>query len=132
MAALLLLWTFLRRRYPATTTQEKKRTPDSWPQGRDKARLAAVSVKEAEHLASLESAQPPDPVVHLQQAVRIKPTTHRESAHQICENYRSGHVVIVDLASTDEVTAARLGDFCSGMITASRDRGSRCPAPSAC
>ncbi|HWO64086.1 MAG TPA: cell division protein SepF [Umezawaea sp.] len=85
----------------------------------DSTRLTAA-LEDAESLASLYASPPPDPAVHLQQAVSICPVSYRESARQIRESLQSGRLVILDLAGVDEELAARLVDFCSATTIASR------------
>lgn len=76
------------------------------------------ALEDSEWLASLAGSPPPNPAVHLQQAVRITPTAYRESARQVRESLQRGRVVILDLAGADEDIAARLIDFCSAITLA--------------
>ncbi|GAA2779394.1 cell division protein SepF [Crossiella cryophila] len=93
----------------------------SWDElNKGRAGKVTASIADAEELASLEAAPPANPVVHLQQAIRLVPSDYRDAARQISDHFRAGHVVIVDLAAADEATACRLVDFCSGTTLVSR------------
>lgn len=115
--ALLLILAFLGRRVP------QSRTPEQPMENRlltpaDPAKLAQ-SLQDADWLATLEAHPAPDPVVHLQQAIQVHPSTFRESTQKIREQFRVGRVIILDLADTEEEMAVRLVDFCSAMTLAS-------------
>ncbi|WP_410659611.1 cell division protein SepF [Amycolatopsis sp. lyj-112] len=116
--ALLLVLTFFSHRFPVR--KPVSQGPSSRLPVPDDPERFSQSLQDAEWLASLESEPPPDPVVHLAQAVRVNPSTFRESAQQVRESFRVGRVVILDLAGTEESTAVRLVDFCSAMTLTSR------------
>jgi hypothetical protein len=107
----------IARRLPRRTEQRVLRADVPWV-GRDGPNRLVTALEDAEWLASLVANPPPNPAVHLQQAARINPTSYRESARQVRESLQRGHVVLVDLASADEDTAARLIDFCSAITLA--------------
>ncbi|WP_369800674.1 cell division protein SepF [Alloactinosynnema sp. L-07] len=77
------------------------------------------SIADAEALVPAETATP-DPIVHLQQAVRLSPTQYRDGARGVHEHFRAGRVVILDLTSVEERTALRFVDFSIGLILGSR------------
>jgi SepF-like predicted cell division protein (DUF552 family) len=104
---------------PASTSAPMQVLPGGGVGTSGAGRVAAV-MADAEELASLEAGLPVDPVVHLQQAVRLTPSGYRDAARQISEHFRAGHVVIVDLATVEENVASRLVDFCSGTTLGSR------------
>lgn len=118
VVTLVLVLTFLRRWFPARTPAAQP--PVSRLQVPDDPERFSQSLQDAEWLASLESEPPPDPVVHLAQAVRVNPSTFREAAQQVRESFRAGRVVILDLAGTEETIAVRLVDFCSAMTLTAR------------
>ncbi|WP_442860952.1 cell division protein SepF [Amycolatopsis sp. CA-230715] len=118
LVALLLALRFLSRRFP-TLESSSQEPPPRVPAPRDQQKIAQ-SLDDAEWLASIEAEPPPDPVVHLTQAVHVAPSTFRESAQQVRESFRIGRVVILDIAATEESTAVRLVDFCGAMVLASR------------
>ncbi|WP_123686192.1 cell division protein SepF [Amycolatopsis thermoflava] len=74
---------------------------------------------EAEESASAVAVQPPDPVVHLQQAIRVAPVVFAEDSRQITQYYRAGRVVLVDLSASAPGVAVRIVDFCSGLTIGS-------------
>ncbi|WP_410666070.1 cell division protein SepF [Amycolatopsis sp. lyj-84] len=80
----------------------------------------AAALEDSEWLARLGGNLPPNPAVQLQQAVRLSPSAYRESTREVVENLRAGRVVILDLATSEHETAARLIDFCSAFTLATR------------
>ncbi|MBA8927521.1 FtsZ-interacting cell division protein YlmF [Kutzneria viridogrisea] len=116
--ALVAAWLFSTR-----TPNHAQHTPlrADLPRARseDTMRLTAA-LEDSEWLASLYASPPPDPAVHLQQAVRINPVSYREAARQIRDSLHDGRLVILDFAGADEELAARLIDFCSATTLATR------------
>ncbi|WP_390622650.1 cell division protein SepF [Amycolatopsis viridis] len=89
---------------------------------RDGGELSATvsqAAAEAEESASAVAVQPPDSVVHLQQAIRVAPVVFAEDSRQITQYYRAGRVVLVDLSASAPGVAVRIVDFCSGLTIGS-------------
>ena len=57
-----------------------------------------------------------NPSVHLRELVRITPTKYQEAVGEILGCFKNKRVVSVDLSRMDKRQAARLVDFCSGML----------------
>lgn len=103
----------------ATPSQSPVRSID-WNTRKDaNTGKVSLSIADAEALIPSEATTSADPIVHLQQAVRISPDQYRDAVRDIGEHYGTGRVVIVDLAVVDENTAVRLVDFCSGLTLGS-------------
>lgn len=60
-----------------------------------------------------------DPLVRLQDAVRLAPHDYRSTVSTLSNHIRSGRVVSLDLSGLEQRDAARLEDFSSGLMSAS-------------
>ncbi|MEV0703182.1 cell division protein SepF [Saccharopolyspora sp. NPDC050389] len=119
IALALIAARLIARGFPRNPERPALRADVAWVRQDDATRVTTAH-EDSDWLASLGGSPPPNPAVHLQQAVRVSPSTYRESARQVHESLQRGRVVILDLAGTDESTAARLIDFCSAITLASR------------
>jgi FtsZ-interacting cell division protein YlmF len=72
------------------------------------------AIDEAVKLNAAASARNPDPLVRLQSAVRITPTSFETAVADIAKSLREGRSVSIDLSTLDPRQAGRLVDFCSG------------------
>lgn len=72
------------------------------------------AIDEAVQLNAAASARNPDPLVRLQSAVRLSPTSFTAAVVDISKSLREGRTVSIDLSSLDPRQASRLVDFCSG------------------
>jgi FtsZ-interacting cell division protein YlmF len=72
------------------------------------------AIDEAVQLNAAASARNPDPLVRLQSAVRLSPTSFAAAVADIPKGLREGRIVSIDLSMLDPRQARRLVDFCSG------------------
>jgi SepF-like predicted cell division protein (DUF552 family) len=119
MTTVLVAARIFSRALQRRPTQATLKADVPWIRQDGAAKLTAA-FEDSEWLATLSGSPPPNPAVHLQQAVHLSPSTYRESARQITESLQHGRVVILDLAGTSEDIALRLIDFCSATSLASR------------
>jgi FtsZ-interacting cell division protein YlmF len=76
----------------------------------------SVSLKSAESINAYDVASFSDPHIHLGGIVRLAPIKYQDGAAEIPRHFKDGHVVSVDLGHMSVNQAARLVDFCSGML----------------
>lgn len=75
-----------------------------------------VALNFAESINAYDVASFSDPHIHLGDVVRIAPIKYQDGAVEIPRHFKDGHVVSVDLGLMSVNQAARLVDFCSGML----------------
>lgn len=75
-----------------------------------------VALNFAESINAYDVASLNDPHIHLGEIVRLAPTRYQDGAVEIPRHFKDGHVVSVDLGLMSVNHAARLVDFCSGML----------------
>jgi FtsZ-interacting cell division protein YlmF len=81
--------------------------------GKDALRIA---LNFAESINAYEVASFSDPHVHLGEIIRLAPIKYQDGALEIPRHFKDGHVVSVDLGLMSVNQAARLVDFCSGLL----------------
>ncbi|WP_231972234.1 cell division protein SepF [Nocardiopsis alborubida] len=74
------------------------------------------SILDAEEMNSYRLIDHAGPSVRLSGVARFSPSEYRAAAHLISERFREGRVVSIDFGKMDPNQAARLVDFCSGML----------------
>jgi FtsZ-interacting cell division protein YlmF len=75
-----------------------------------------VALKCAESINAYDVATLNNPHIHLGKVVRLAPTGYQDGAIEISGHFKDGQVVSVDLSLMHTDQAARLVDFCSGML----------------
>lgn len=75
-----------------------------------------TSLSDAIYLNSFRTSDASDPSVRLEEVVRFNPSEYQDAAHAISRSFQKGNVLSIDLGSMDPPQAARLVDFCSGMV----------------
>lgn len=83
-------------------------------QGTDALRIA---LSFAEVINAYDVSSLGDPRVHLGEVVRLAPKQYQEAALEIPRHFREGNVVSVDLSRLSINNAARLVDYCSGLLS---------------
>jgi FtsZ-interacting cell division protein YlmF len=78
-----------------------------------------VALNSAESINAYDVASLSDPHIHLGNIVRLAPIKYQDGALEIPRHFKEGHVVSVDLGLMSVKHAARLVDFCSGMLAGS-------------
>lgn len=78
-----------------------------------------VALDSAAEINSYDVASLGDPRVHLGEIVRLAPIKYRDGAREIPQHFKQGRVVSVDLGLLSVNHAARLVDFCSGLLSGS-------------
>jgi FtsZ-interacting cell division protein YlmF len=73
----------------------------------------------AESISGYDATVLSNPNIHLGEIVRLAPTKYQEAVIEIPRYFKNGSVVSVDLGGMDISQAARLVDFCSGMLAGS-------------
>lgn len=74
-----------------------------------------------ESAATLNSFSPNadhDPIARLRGSLRLSPLDYEAATSDISQHFRNGGIVSVNLGRMNQSEAARLVDFCSGMIAA--------------
>ena len=75
-----------------------------------------VALNFAESINAYNVASFSDPHIHLGDLIRLAPIKYQDGALEIPRYFKDGHVVSVDLSLMSINQAARLVDFCSGML----------------
>jgi hypothetical protein len=75
-----------------------------------------IALNCAESINAYDVASLSDPHIHLGEIVRMAPSRYQDGAVEIPRHFKDGHVVSVDLGLMSVNQAARLVDFCSGML----------------
>ncbi|HTZ22974.1 MAG TPA: cell division protein SepF [Streptosporangiaceae bacterium] len=70
----------------------------------------------AESINAYDVSSLSNPYIHLGDVVRLAPIKYQDGAVEIPRHFKDGHVVSVDLGLMSVTQAARLVDFCSGML----------------
>jgi hypothetical protein len=70
----------------------------------------------AESINAYDVSSLSNPRIHLGDVVRLAPIRYQDGAVEIPRQFKDGHVVSVDLGLMSVAHAARLVDFCSGML----------------
>jgi hypothetical protein len=70
----------------------------------------------AESINAYDVASLSDPHIHLGDIVRLAPAKYQDGAVEIPRHFKNGDVISVDLGLMSVNQAARLVDFCSGML----------------
>jgi FtsZ-interacting cell division protein YlmF len=83
--------------------------------GTDSSSLRAA-FRSAEAINAYDVASFNDPRIHFQEVVRLVSTAFQDGAVEISQHFRDNSVVSVDLSRMNPRQAARLVDFCSGML----------------
>lgn len=73
----------------------------------------------AEDINAFDVSSLGNPRVHVGAIVRLAPTKYREGVLEIQRHFIEGNVVSVDLGRLDGASAARVVDFCSGLLCGS-------------
>jgi FtsZ-interacting cell division protein YlmF len=75
-----------------------------------------VALSSAESINAYDASSLSDPHIHLGDVVRLAPIKYQDGAVDIPRHFKDGHVVSIDLGLMNVSQAARLVDFCSGML----------------
>ena len=78
-----------------------------------------TALDSAEVINAYDTFSLSDPRIHSGNIVRLRPVKYREGALEIQKHFIQGSVVSVDLSRLDSNNAARLVDFCSGLLCGS-------------
>lgn len=100
-----------------TSRKRKNEAHPGRTTGEDRFDLLRSALESAERINIYDVSLLGDPQVHLSKVVRLIPSTYRDGATQIPRHYLSGAVVSVDLSSLNNANAARLVDYCSGLLS---------------
>jgi cell division inhibitor SepF len=75
-----------------------------------------IALRFAEVINAYDASAFGDPRVHLGKIVRLAPAKYQDGVLEIQEHFRKGRVVSVDLGAMSNRDAARVVDFCSGLL----------------
>jgi FtsZ-interacting cell division protein YlmF len=105
-------------RITGTGLLARKRTiaPNSSPRDIQALRTALYS---AEVINAFDVSSLSNPRIHVGDIVRLTPIKYREGVVEIQRHFVEGNVVSVDLGRLDGASAARVVDFCSGLLCGS-------------
>jgi FtsZ-interacting cell division protein YlmF len=78
--------------------------------------LLRTALESAERINAYDVSLLSDPRIHLSEVVRLVPIKYQDGAIEIPRHYLSGAVVSVDLNYLTNANAARLVDYCSGLL----------------
>ena len=109
----LLLFGVMILRVASTKAVAGRQHPTSTP--RDTAALR-TALDFSEVINAYEVSSLSDPRVHRGKIVRLAPEQYQEGATEIPLHFLGGSVVSVDLSHLNGNNAARLVDFCSGLL----------------
>jgi hypothetical protein len=70
----------------------------------------------AERVYAYSPAQRNDPSVHFGDVIRLAPVEYQDGAIEIPKHFKSGNAVSIDLGAMTNYQAARLVDFCGGLL----------------
>lgn len=112
----LLLFGVTVLRITRTNSSTVRRSPHAARRDTEALRIALgfAEVINAYDVSSLS-----DPRVHLGEIERLKPAKYQEGVLEIQRYFMQGNVVSVDLSRLSGGNAARLVDFCSGLLCGS-------------
>ncbi|WP_460496801.1 cell division protein SepF [Glycomyces tarimensis] len=99
---------------PLDRTRQHIETSTTGVHGAPAVESLKKAIDEAVQLNASASARNPDPLVRLQSAVRLSPTSFAGAVADIPKILREGRTVSIDLSTLDPRHASRLVDFCSG------------------
>jgi FtsZ-interacting cell division protein YlmF len=77
----------------------------------------SIALESAERINAYDVSLLGDPQIHLSEVVRLVPLKYQDAAVEIPRHYLSGAVVSVDLSRLTSANAARLVDYCSGLLS---------------
>lgn len=78
--------------------------------------LLVEALNFAERVYAYNPALRNDPTVHLGDVIRLTPAEYQDGAIEIPKHFKSGNVVSIDLGAMTNYQAARLVDFCGGLL----------------
>jgi hypothetical protein len=79
--------------------------------------LLRTALESAERINAYDVSLLNDPQIHLSEVVRLAPLRYQDGTIEIPRHYLSGAVVSVDLSHLTNSGAARLVDYCSGLLS---------------
>ena len=79
--------------------------------------LLRAALESAERVNDYDASLLGDPQIHLNEVVRLTPGKYYDGATEIPQHYLGGAVVSVDLSRLSNANAARLVDYCSGLLS---------------
>jgi hypothetical protein len=88
--------------------------------GRHGSSVLATALETAEAINAYDPNSLSDPHVHQRPIARLRPEHYRAGALDISSCFTSGSIVSIDLAMMETSEAARLVDFCSGLLSGSQ------------
>jgi FtsZ-interacting cell division protein YlmF len=88
--------------------------------GRQGSSILATALEAAEAINAYNPNSLSDPRVHQGPVARLRPEHYQAGALDISSCFTSGSIVSIDLAMMDTREAARLVDFCSGLLLGSQ------------
>lgn len=109
----LLLFGVIALRITGSKSSASPRSPYA-PRGDLEALRIALGF--AEVINAYDASSLSDPRVHLGKIVRLAPAKYQEGVLEIQQHFRQGNVVSVDLSMLSRRDAARVVDFCSGLL----------------
>jgi cell division inhibitor SepF len=104
----IFAWRFLEVKSKVSTTYAFR--------GETRRDELAIALKAAERINAYSIATGGNPSVHLSEIIRISPGSYQAAVREIPAYFLDGRVISVDMNSMDSHEAARLVDFCSGMV----------------
>jgi Cell division protein SepF len=78
--------------------------------------LLVEALNFAELIYAYNPALRNDPAVHFGEVIRLAPAEYQDGAIEIPKHFKSGNVVSIDLGAMTNCQAARLVDFCGGLL----------------
>lgn len=87
------------------------------PPGRQGSSSLATALEAAEAINAYDPNSLSDPRVHKGPIARLRPERYRTGALDISSCFTSGSIVSIDLSMMETREAARLVDFCSGLLS---------------
>jgi FtsZ-interacting cell division protein YlmF len=79
--------------------------------------LLRNALESAERINAYDVSLLSDPQIHLREVVRLVPIKYQDGAIEIPRHYLGGAVVSVDLSRLTNASAARMVDYCSGLLS---------------
>jgi FtsZ-interacting cell division protein YlmF len=76
-----------------------------------------TALRSAEVINGFDVSTLSNPRIHRGDIVRLTPIKYREGVLEIRQHFAEGNVVSVDLGRLDGASAARVVDFCSGLLS---------------
>ena len=75
-----------------------------------------IALEFAEAINAYDASSLSDPRIHLGKIVRLTPVKYQEGVLEIQQHFMNGETVSIDLSKLGGNSAARLVDFCSGLL----------------